>query len=773
MREPDAERPRAVPILLALAAALLFAGAVFATIDLRTDMADFLPRGQTDASRFMLREIREGSITSLILVGIEGAPAADLARISQAMAAGLEKTGLFTLVGNGKAGVNPADVQFLFAHRYLLSPATVPAAFTVAALRADFSGLLRQLQSSAAPLAQQFGLPDPPGAFAALAKTWVGASKVRVENGVWFAPAHDRALLLAKTRAGGMDIGAQDQVDAAIHAAFTAAEPGQARLLVSGPAVFARGAAHAIRSDIRTLSIVSTLLIAGLLFWRFRSLWVIAAIAVPVAVSVAVAALAVQAVFGFVHGIAFGFGMTMLGVSVDYPVLLIGHRKRGEPPAGTLARIGATFALAVVTAALGLTGMVFSGFPGLAQLGVFSVVGLVSAALATRFVLPGLVTRADLAPVESGDAAAVLRIERLRAWRRWALLPVAAAAIYLAAIGGPAIEGDLAAMSPVPQSARDLDAELRRDLGVPDVGQVAVLQAPTADAVLLAEEALLPALDRLVQSGALTGAEIAARFLPSAATQRARQAALPASADLGARVAEAATGLPFRPEAFAPFIAAVADNAAMAPLTLADITSPTLAARLEPLLFQRDGIWYGLVAPAGLTDPAAFQAAMGRATLVDMHAETNGIVAQYMRRAWRWLGAGAVAAIIALAIGLRDAARVLRVAGAIAAAGLITVAVLSALGIRQSLLHVVSLQFVAGVGLDYALFFARIQLDAEERARTLRTLVTCNAMTLLTFGLLALCRTPLLRDIGLTVAIGAFTAMCCAFLFAGPKPAAA
>ena len=81
-----------------------------------------------------------------------------------------------------------------------------------------------------------------------------------------------------------------------------------------------------------------------------------------------------------------------------------------------------------------------------------------------------------------------------------------------------------------------------------------------------------------------------------------------------------------------------------------------------------------------------------------------------------------------------------------------------------------ALQFTAGVGLDYALFYARRQLDEEERARTLRTLTTCNAMTLLTFGLLAACRTPLLQSIGVTVAIGAVSAMCFSFLFVGLRP---
>ena len=143
------------------------------------------------------------------------------------------------------------------------------------------------------------------------------------------------------------------------------------------------------------------------------------------------------------------------------------------------------------------------------------------------------------------------------------------------------------------------------------------------------------------------------------------------------------------------------------------------------------------------------------------------------RAPWRWLALGGVAALLALTLGLRSAGRVARVVGAVAAAELLTVAVLTAAGVGLTLIHLVALQLVAGIGLDYALFFARRQLDEEERARTLRTLVTCNAMTLLSFGLMALCRTPLLRDIGVTVAVGAVAAMGCAFLFVGPRPAVA
>ena len=739
----------------------------FRVVDVHTDMTTFLPPGRTQAARFMLQQLQSGSAASLILIGIDAAPPAELARISTGLAASLRTGDLFTLVSNGQDALNGPEVATLFADRYLLSPAVTPAAFAADALRAGLERLLRQLQSSASLLAVQFGLPDPVGAAPALAAAWTGGNTLRTVGGVWFAPDRDRALLVVQTRAGGLDIGAQQAADDAIEAAFAASHPGAAILRQSGPAVFARQTAAAIKSDVAVLSTVSGLLVVALLLWRFRSPTVLAAIAVPVLISVAAAALAVQAAWGFVHGIALGFGMTMLGVTVDYPVLLIGHRKFGEPAAGTLRRIGRALALAVLCATLGLTGMVFAGFPGVAQLGLFAAVGVLVAAAMTWLVLARLIVAANLAPVWSGDPAQLLRVERLRAWRVWALVPVAAAAVYLVARGGPTWEADVAQLSPVPRPALALDAELRHELGVPDLGRALVVRGPTADTVLAQQEALFPRL------GDPASYEAAAKLLPSAATQRAHQAALPDAATLQARLAQAEQGLPFAPDAFAPFEQAVAAARAAPPITLVDFTAPALAARLHSLLFERDGAWFGPIAFTGDTDAAALArlAAQTPGTLfVDIHAETNALVGGATSRAVWWLLAGAGAAVLAMLAGLRDPGMVARIVLAIVAALLVTVAVLTAAGVRLSLLHLVALQFTAGVGLDYALFYARRQLDLEERARTLRTLVTCNTMTLLTFGLLAFCRTPILAAIGATVAIGALSAMCFGFLFVGLRP---
>ncbi len=601
----DADRPalltRAFPVLAAFALAIAILLAVLSQISIRTDMTEFLPAGRTQAAKLVMEEARAGTATGLILVGLEGADIADLARISRAMAAALTKTELFRLVAGGEAALPPSALQDLFARRYLLADAD----FAAPALHAGMEALLRQLRSSAAPLVSQFGIADPPGAFLALLRRWGGDSRVRSIDGAWFAADRDRALLLVRTKAGGMDVPAQQIATAAIADAFQAASPGSARLLVAGPAVFARDAARAIRGDVERLSILSTLLIALLLWWRFRSLLVIAAIATPVILSVAAAAAAVQLGFGAVHGVALGFGSTMLGVSVDYPVLMIGHRKRGEPAADTRARIGRAFVLAVVTATLGLAAMIFSGFPGLAQLGVFSAVGLVSCALFTWLGLPRLIVAANLAPVSAGDPAWLPRLERHRRWRWAAAIPVLAAVAYLAAMGGPRWEGDLANLSPVPEASRALDQALRAEIGAPDAGQILLVAGPDSETVLQREETLAPILDRLQSAGIITGADAAFRLLPSIARQKARAAALPDAATLAARVAEAQAGLPFRPDAFRPFLDAVAASPALAPLRPADLAGTPLGARLDPLLAANRGP----IVLHGVTDPGAVAAA--------------------------------------------------------------------------------------------------------------------------------------------------------------------
>lgn len=741
--------------LLVLVAGLMLALRAF---PLRGDLAEFLPRSDRAEARFLLDELRSGAATTLLLAGFEGADTAELARISRTVGEALRVSGRFALVANGADAVGDRERELLFGHRYLLSPIMAPALFEEAALRRQMEGLLDGLRSSAAPLLRQFGFADPTGAFLALARSWLGGSRVALREGVWFAEGSRRALLIARTRATGLDPDGQREAAETLRRAFAEAQPGQTRLLLSGPGIFAAEAATAIRGDVEMISIVSALLIAALLLWRYRSLAVLPVVAVPLLAGTLAGFLAVALIFGQVQGAAFGFGMTMLGVAVDYPILLLSQRRPEEPLGETARRIWPTLRLAALAAMIGMAAMLVADFPGLRQLGLFAAAGLLASALVTRHLLPKLAGGITIMarPLPSPVLAALAALPR---GRPAALALIGLAALGLLAIGGPPRETDIAALSPVPEAARNLDAALRAELGAPDVSSFIVLAAPNAEAALAASERTAAVLQPLLESGRLTGLDHPARYLPSAATQMARRAMLPEPEALSAHLEAARQGLPFRAAAFDPFLRDVARSRELAPLTLADLAaSPALSARIAPLLAPSGSGWRALLLPAGLTDPTGLQAALPRdALLVEVKPEMARLLGTASLHAAWAAGLGVLLVLGLLAASLHSVRRALRMAAPIAGALLLTLAALALLGERLNLFHLAALLLLAGVGMDYALFMGRLLFrsdDAGEDARVLAAVLNCMLTTLLTFGLLGFCATPLLRSTGLTVALG-------------------
>ena len=288
----------------------------------RSDLAEFLPPGGTPASAFLFREIQSGAATTLLLAAIEGdVPRTELARLSRETAAGLRASGRFAFVGDGTTRLSEAEEALLFRYRYLLSPGTREGAFTAAALRPKLEALLDGLRSAASPLLARFGFADPTGAFLGLAGAWLGESRVETFEGAWFAAATPgappRALVVARGTGAGLDSQAQAQAMATFRSAFAAAHPpAAARLLLSGPGVFAAEAAAEIQADVRLVTIAASLLLAVFLVWRFRSGLMLALVAVPLLAATLAGYAATVAAFGSVHAIALGFGMTMLGVAV-------------------------------------------------------------------------------------------------------------------------------------------------------------------------------------------------------------------------------------------------------------------------------------------------------------------------------------------------------------------------------------------------------------------------------------------------------------------------
>ena len=141
----------------------------------------------------------------------------------------------------------------------------------------------------------------------------------------------------------------------------------------------------------------------------------------------------------------------------------------------------------------------------------------------------------------------------------------------------------------MPAQAQALDARLRADVGAPDALFV-VISASTEQAALEGAEKVAAQLQPLVDRGALAGFENPARYLPSDATQRARQASLP-DTDVLARGArrrrEPADRGQARPVRTVHHRRRGARHAPL--LTRADLRATSMALAVDALLTERDG----------------------------------------------------------------------------------------------------------------------------------------------------------------------------------------
>ncbi|QWP77296.1 MMPL family transporter [Lysobacter sp. K5869] len=733
--------------------------AIGAQLQLSGDLRRFMPNARTPAQKLLLEELGEGPGSRLLLLAIEGDAPATLAAQSQSMREALIAQPEFKLVANGASLGLDAVPERLRPYRYLLSPTLDEQRLHTAYLRDQLQNRVQDLGSPAGELIEPLLPSDPTLEMLRLAEAWQPGAMPQTLDGVWFDRAGKQALLAVETRTAGFDPAGQERAIVAIRAAFDKARgAGPARLTISGPGAFSLEIGGRTQREASLIGTIDSLLFVALLWLAYRS-WKAPLIGgLPLATAGLAGLGAVAICFEGVHGITVAFGFTLIGVVQDYPIHLYSHQRPGLSPWASARSLWPTLGTGVTSTCIAYLTFFVSGVDGLQQLAVFTIVGLATAALTTRFVLPALI---DPAP---RDVAQSQRLARVwTALARWPRLGVASvsllAALALAVVlfvPGPFWQNDLAKLTPVPEAALARDAQLREELGAPDVRYVAAIEARDAEAALQASEGLLKELPQLRQRGALVGFDLAARYLPSARTQLDRQRRLPEPEALRAALAEAVAATPFREDAFADFLREVEAARHAPPLRPRDLAGTALASSIEGLLRERPGHATALVALSGLHDPEAVEAVVRRhgGHLLDLKQASESLVAEYRGRVLMALALAGVLLAAAVWVALRSPRRVLRVLAPMALSTLLILAALRGFGVELNLFHLVSLILAAGLGLDYALFFDHAGDDRAEQLRTLHAVIVCSLTTFMVFALLALSSIPVLRAIGATVALG-------------------
>ncbi len=751
---------RALRAVALLVAVVLLAAYAVARVRVSADFAAFLPAGADPTQRALIQQLREGAAGRLVLIELSGAPPGALAAASQALRARLATEPAFRYAANGDALAARREVELIGAQRYALSRRLTTATFTVEGLRAALAERLEGLYGSAAPLEGALLAQDPTGETLAILRSLAPAQAPRSVDGVWFDPAGARALLVAETVASAADLDGQAAAVAALVASHAAAG-GASSLSFSSPGTLAVASRAAIAREAGILSVVSALLILGVLAWTYRSPRPVLLCALPAAAGLLAGVCAVHWGIGRLNGITLAFGATLLGEAVDYPSFLFTQVAPGEAPAQTRMRVGPLLRLAVLTTACGSVALLAAGFPGLVELGVLTLVGVLVAGVVTWWGV------ADWIPTNLGRALPALPdLPGRAAWRlplrpawRMGLLALAVVVVALVDQRRVYFDDDPAHLNPLPAALAAADRGRRAALGAPDVRNVILVRGGTVDDVLARCERLRATLDGAVAADALAGFDLVSDIVPSAAAQARRRAALPDAPQLERDLALALTGTPFRADAFAPFLRDVAAARVAAPVAPATLAGTALGLRAAALLgTDADGA-YAVVPLRGVKDAAALGAmvrAMGEpeVTTLDLRTAAATMLAAYRQRALVATAAGVALILAVLAIGLRDLRRAGRVLAPVLAGTLLAAGLLVAGGTPLTLFHLVALLLVVGIGVNYGLFADRASTAPGEGVRVVRTLLVVSATTLCAFATLAVSSIPVLHALGTTVCAG-------------------
>jgi predicted exporter len=412
--------------------------------------------------------------------------------------------------------------------------------------------------------------------------------------------------------------------------------------------------------------------------------------------------------------------------------------------------------LALVTSIIGYLTPALTPFPGLRQMAIFSVVGLIFAWLTVIFWFPQL--------TGFGSTKRLPLIESYVGLAHWpsfgvhrSYVVISAIVLVVASIGLSRLEvlDDIRALNNSPKNLIDDQIRLGKLLDAPAPAQFYLVRGATAELVLQREEKLKQRLDPLIEKKSITGYQAISNWVPSLELQRIRRQLIEEKLlnqngpllKLAARLGENAE---WESQTRGRLLELTA------PLQPEEFLETKISEPFRHLWIGRVGSEYAsIVALRGLTPTGLLelkQAAVGvdGAQWVDKVAEISSVLARYRKYISLLLPVSYLA--VYLLLYPRYGVSAWRLLAATALASILTLAVMGFMGQKLQLFHVLAFMLILGIGVDYSIFLHEEPGRATDRSWLAVTLSALS--TLLSFGLLSLSNTPALHAFGFTMLIG-------------------
>ena len=523
------------------------------------------------------------------------------------------------------------------------------------------------------------------------------------------------------------------------------------RILRTGAVFYAADAAALSIRETSLISTVSLLATAALIIIVFRSLRYLLMNALVLLVAIAVAFAAAFWIFGEIHVVALLFGVSLIGIAIDYSLHYSVERFASTPatPRERLRQVLPAITLGAATTVIGYLTLFFAPFPGLRQLAAFSAIGVAAAWITVTLWLPAL----DRGPHFVHGARLLAAAEML--WRFWEdptrrpLRRILLGTLLAAAALGAVMlhtDDDVRRMQSLSADLRRQEIEIQKLTGLTGGGQFLLVRGGSTEEVLAREEALLPILAAARADRKLQGFQAVAQYVPSAGRQRENR-----------RFADERLYGPFL-QAHWTQLGASGDPELRAP---PGFLVPTMVTDSGPL-----GFLANLIVEAGesrATHVVALNGAMRLAelradtervpgvTFVDPAGDVTRLLGEYRRRAVMLLVVSALLMVPVL-VWRFGVAGGLRVALPPAIALVLTPLLLALLGVPLTFFSTIALVLILAMGIDYAIFCR--ESSGERRQTTMLGVWLASLTTQLSFGLLALSSAFAVAAFGATMLIG-------------------
>ncbi len=290
------------------------------------------------------------------------------------------------------------------------------------------------------------------------------------------------------------------------------------RIVYSGIALHSCESAANSQREILFITVFSIVAILVMFLLLCRNLHILKLFLLSLLLSLTSAAAVLLIFFRSLHVMTLIFGTTLIGTCIDYSIhfyVRYATREKGEDGYTVRGKLMKSLSIGFGSTVLCYLLLLFSPYPILRQIAVFSASGLLSSYLTTVFIYPALIR-----PGMVNKKAFLARPDHRLGMPSYLIYVIAAAATVLLAISLPhlGIRNNIAGLYTPSQRLLDCEAKASEILGYQDTSY-AIVAAPTSDEALLQTSEICSKLDALVEEGGLDGYIASSLFIPSKAQQ--------------------------------------------------------------------------------------------------------------------------------------------------------------------------------------------------------------------------------------------------------------